>query len=88
MYIAHLCALKSQYYIYTPDIIIHQTIYDNRWEGIIVWYEGVNQWKIYILRSGRIYVLSFVWFDDNFSYYDIDHKVTDKDNKNMKLDDI
>lgn len=54
----------------------------------MVRYKKVNQWKIYNLKTRRIYIFAFVRFYKNFSYYDISYEVRNKDNNSMKLVDI
>lgn len=51
-------------------------------------YSRVNQQKIFNLITKKIYVLSSIRFDENFSYYDTCHKVVDKNANNDKINDI
>lgn len=43
---------------------------------------------IYNYRIKKIYVSTSIWFDKSFSYYDTDHKITDKDDDDTELGDI
>lgn len=54
----------------------------------MVWYSGVNEQKIYNLKIKKIYLLSSVWFDKGFCYYNTSDEVTDEDENVDKLGDI
>lgn len=48
-------------------------------------YRGVNKWMVYNLQTRKFYILPFVWFDEDFSYYNTSHKAENEDNENTKL---
>lgn len=54
----------------------------------MVWYGGVNQWRVYNPKTKRIYILSSIWLDEGFSYYDTSHETTDDNDKNADLGDV
>ena len=87
--VAHLLALGCQCYVHVPDIIMHQTMHNHGWKGIMVGYGGVNQWRIYSPRTRRVHVSASVCFDERFSYYDTSHGVTNDDtNEDKEIGDI
>ncbi len=66
----YVFALGCRCYFDVPDTNIRYTINDSGGKNIMVRYNRVNQWRIYNLRVGRIYVSPSVRFDESFSYYD------------------
>ena len=54
----------------------------------MVRYERLNQQRVYNLKTRKIHILSFVWFDKGFSYYDISHETTDENDKNAELGNL
>ncbi len=54
----------------------------------MVGYGGVNQWRIYHLRTRRIQVSTSVRFDESFSYYDTSHEVIEEDDNGVELGDV
>lgn len=68
---------------------MRQIMHDRGWKGITVGYGGVNQWRIYNLRTRKIHVLASVWCDEGFSYYDTSYEVADDDdNEDMEMGDV
>ena len=63
-------------------------MHDCSWKDIMVGYRRVNQWKIYNLKTRKIYISASVCFNKSFSYYDTGHIVIDKDEDSVELDDI
>lgn len=88
LFVAHLRAFRWQCYVHVSDIIIYQTMHDCGWKSIMVEYRGVNQWRVYNLKTRKIHILSFVHFDKGFSYYDINCEATDKDDESRELGNI
>lgn len=86
--IAHFCIFGYQYYIHFLDTAIYQAIYDSGQKSIIIGYERVNQQSVYNSRIRKIYVLASIRFYESFNYYDLNYKITDKDNNNAKLGNI
>lgn len=54
----------------------------------MIGYGGVNQQRVYNLKTRRIYFSAFVWFNEGLCYYDISHEIEDKDDDGAKLGDI
>lgn len=51
-------------------------------------YERLNQQKIYKPKTRKIYVLSFVQFNEGFDYYNTSYKARNKNNENTDLNII
>ncbi len=85
---ADLRALGCRCYVHVPDTIMRYTMDDHGWKSIMVGYDGVNQWRIYDLRTRKIHVSVFVRFDEGFSYYDTSHEVADEDDNNDELGNV
>ncbi len=71
--VAHPRAIGCRSYVHVPDTTIRHTMDDRGWKGIMVGYDGVNQWRVYNLRIRIIHVSASVRSDEGFSYYDTNH---------------
>lgn len=54
----------------------------------MVGYEGVNKQKIHNLKTKKINISAFIYFNQSFSYYNTGHKITDKNDNGMRLSDV
>ena len=67
--------LSCKTYIHVFKIIKRYKFDDRSWKNIFVNYVNNNQWKIYNSRIRKIYIIKNVRFDENYSYYDQNHRV-------------
>ena len=67
-------ALNCRAYTHVLKIIKRHKLDDRSWKGIFVNYANNNQWKIYNSRTRKIHIIRNVRFDENYSYYDQDHR--------------
>lgn len=71
-YLSHFCILRCQVWIHIPQKKCKK--FDDRsYQGIHVGYEAINQYQIYDLHSGRIFVKRDVYFDEAHCYDKGDH---------------
>lgn len=51
-------------------------------------YKKINKWEICNLKNRKIYVLVYIYFDKNFTYFNTNYEIIKENNKNIKLGNI
>ena len=74
--VINIRTLSCKTYIHVFKIIKRHKLDDRSWKDIFVNYANNNQWKIYNSRTRRIHVIKNVRFDENYSYYDQNHRIS------------
>ena len=67
--------LNCKIYIHVFKIIKRHKLDDRSWKNIFVNYANNNQWKIYNSRIRKIHIIKNVRFDENYLYYDQNHRI-------------